>query len=143
MNKKIRITVSAGLLVVVLCVLTFKAGVMVGAADNEPGSVGDPLVSKSYLDSRLDGLSGVMTKVTLSKGSVLVASEGASMIVFSGNGTVTGSGSGLINVTAGEMTGSGMSLAKYHTYLFPDAATTVTASSTMVLFITGTYNVTQ
>lgn len=143
MNKKIKITVSAGLLVVVLCVLTFKAGVMVGAADNEPGSVGDPLVSKSYLDSRLDGLSGVMTKVTLSKGSVLVASEGASMIVFSGNGTVTGSGSGLINVTAGEMTGSGMSLAKYHTYLFPDAATTVTASSTMVLFITGTYNVTQ
>ena len=78
MNNKMKIMVSAVLMITVLCVLTFKAGVMVGAADNEPGSVGDPLVSKSYLDSRLDGLSGVMTKVTLSKGSVLVAAEGAS-----------------------------------------------------------------
>lgn len=143
MNKKMKIMVSAVLMITVLCVLTFKAGVMVGAADNEPGSVGDPLVSKSYLDSRLDGLSGVMTKVTLSKGSVLVAAEGASMIVFSGNGSVSGNGSGLINVTTGELTENGLSLAKYNTYLFPDAATTVTATSTMVVFLTGTYNVTQ
>lgn len=143
MYKKIRQIGSVILVLVVMGIVIFKAGVMVGAAGNEPGSVGDPLVSKSYLDSRLDGLSGVMTKVTLSKGSVLTASEGASIIVYSGNGAVSGSGSGLINVTAGELTASGLSLAKYNTYLFPDAATTVTASSTMVVFITGTYNITQ
>lgn len=143
MYKKIRQIGSVILVLVVMGIVIFKAGVMVGAADNEPGSVGDPLVSKSYLDSRLDGLSGVMTKVTLSKGSVLTASEGASIILYSGNGAVSGSGSGLINVTAGELTASGLSLAKYNTYLFPDAATTVTASSTMVVFITGTYNITQ
>ena len=63
--------------------------------------------------------------------------------MFSGNGTVSGSGTGLINVTAGELTATGISLAKYNTYLFPDAATGVTAGSTMVVFVTGTYQVTQ
>lgn len=143
MNKKVKIVVSGVLSLFVICGIVFHAGVRVGAAGNEPGSVGDPLVSKSYLDSRLDGLSGVMTKVTVAKDSVLTVAEGASMIVFSGNGSVSGNGAGLINVTTGELTGTGLSLAKYNTYLFPDAATTVTASSTMVVFVTGTYNVTQ
>lgn len=143
MNKKVKLMVSGFLALLVICTIVFHAGVRVGATGNEPGSVGDPLVSKSYLDSRLDGLTGVMTKVTVSKNSVLTVSEGATMIVFSGNGAVSGNGAGLINVTTGELTKSGLSLAKYNTYLFPDAATTVTASSTMVVFVTGTYNVTQ
>ena len=143
MNRKVKLMISGFLVLLVICTIVFHAGVRVGAAGNEPGSVGDPLVSKSYLDSRLDGLTGVMTKVTVSKNSVLTVSEGATMIVFSGNGTVSGNGAGLINVTTGELTQSGLSLAKYNTYLFPDAATTVTASSTMVVFVTGTYNVTQ
>lgn len=131
------------LTLVLVGLVFFRAGVKVGAADSEPGSVGDPLVSKSYLDSRLNELSGVMTKVTLSKGSVLTAAEGATIIMFSGNGTVSGSGAGLVNVTAGELTATGISLAKYNTYLFPDAATSVTAGSTMVVFVTGTYQITQ
>lgn len=143
MKHKIKKIGTVILTLAVVGVVFFRAGVMVGAADSEPGSVGDPLVSKSYLDSRLNDLSGVMTKVTLSKGSVLTAAEGASIIVYSGNGTVSGSGSGLINVTAGEMTAVGISLAKYNTYLFPDAATSVTAGSAMVIFVTGTYQVTQ
>lgn len=136
----------AGFLVLMLALVGFvffRAGVKVGAADSEPGGVGDPLVSKSYLDSRLNDLSGVMTKVTISQGSVLTAAEGATIIVFSGNGIVSGSGAGLINVTAGELTATGNSMAKYNTYLFPDAATSVTAGSTMVVFVTGTYQITQ
>lgn len=135
-------TIIAGCLasVVLLC-MVFWAGVQVGAADSEPGSVSDPLVSKSYLDSRLNGLSGVMTKVSLPKNAVLSTSEGSNMVVYSGNGTVSGGGSGLLNVTNGEMTATGMSLAKYNTYLFPDATTTVTATSDMVLFVSGTYKV--
>jgi len=135
-----------GFLILILAVVGFvffRAGVKVGAADSEPGGVGDPLVSKSYLDSRLNELSGVMTKVTISQGSVLTAAEGATIIVFSGNGTVSGNGAGLVNVTAGELTATGISLAKYNTYLFPDAATSVTAGSTMVVFVTGTYQITQ
>lgn len=131
------------LTVVLAGLVSFEAGVKVGAADSEPGGVGDPLVSKSYLDSRLNELSGVMTKVTLSKGSVLTASEGATIVLFSGNGTVSGNGAGLINVTAGELSAAGINLAKYNTYLFPDAATSVTAGSTMVVFVTGTYQITQ
>lgn len=135
--------VSGVILSVVIGMLVFKAGVEVGAANSEAGSVGDPLVSKSYLDSRLDGIQGVMTKVTLSKGGILSASEGASVILYSGNGSVSGSGSGLINITGGELTESGKSLAKYNSYIFPDAATTITATSSMVVFVTGSYNITQ
>lgn len=143
MNNKYKKIIVAVATFVLLLVGTFRAGIIVGAADNEPGSVGDPLVSKSYLDGRLDEMNGVMTKVTVSKGSVLTASEGATLVLYSGNGTVSGSGAGLVNITAGELTKSGLSLAKYNNYIFPDAATTVTATSTMVVFITGTYNVSQ
>lgn len=132
-----------GTVLVMVLVAVFHMGIVVGAADNEPGSVGDPLVSKSYLDSRLNDVNGVMTKVTVSKGSVIKVSEGATVILFSGNGNVSGNGAGLINVTAGELTGNGMSMAKYNTYLVPDNTTTITASSTMVVFVTGTYNVTN
>lgn len=141
-SRKQRIFTLATFFVLTM-IMAFQMGIKVGAADNEPGSVGDPLVSKSYLDSRLDEVNGVMAKVTLSKGAVLTASEGAMMILFSGNGNVSGSGAGLVNVTTGEITASKMSLAKYNTYLFPDSATTVTASSTMVVFVTGTYKVSQ
>lgn len=127
--------------ILAVCFITFRAGMYVGAADQEAGSISDPLVTKSYLDSRLAQASGTMTKVTLQKGAVLNASEGAMMIVYSGNGTVSGSGNGLINVTTGELTVAGISLAKYNTYLFSDVATTVTASSTMTVFVTGTYSV--
>ncbi len=143
MKNKLKKAGAAVFLLVMVGLVFFRAGVKVGAADSEPGSVGDPLVSKSYLDSRLNGLNGVMTKVTLSKGAVLTASEGASIIVYSGNGTVSGNGAGLVNVTAGEMTATGISLGKYSTYLFPDAATSITAGSDMVVFVTGTYQVTQ
>lgn len=143
MKNKFKKYISFAVVLTVVLLGVFRTGIMVGAADNEPGSVGDPLVSKSYLDQRLDALSGVMNKVTVSKGSVLTASEGAMVIVFSGNGTVSGSGAGLVNVTGGELTKSGLNVAKYNTYLFPDAATQITAASTMVVFITGTYSVTQ
>lgn len=143
MKNKLKKYISFAVIVTIVLFGVFRTGIMVGAAGNEPGSVGDPLVSKSYLDQRLDSLSGVMNKVTVSKGSVLTAAEGATVIVFSGNGTVSGSGAGLVNVTGGELTKSGLNVAKYNTYLFPDAATGITATSTMVVFITGTYSITQ
>jgi hypothetical protein len=142
-NKKFKIITAAIILTVLVCILTFRAGVAVGAADSEAGSISDPLVSKSYLDSRLNSLSGVMTKVTVPQNSTLTASEGAMVLVYSGNGSVSGSGAGLVNVTAGEMTQSGLSVAKYNTYLFPDEATGITATSNMVVFVTGTYSISQ
>ena len=44
---------------VVMCMI-FGAGVLVGAATSsaEPGSAGDPLITKSYLDERLAAISG-------------------------------------------------------------------------------------
>lgn len=144
MTKHITKKVIGSVLVGTLClVASFGLGMQVGAAGNEPGSLGDPLVTKSYLDSRLGNATGVMTKVTLAKGSSLTAAEGATVIIFSGNGAVDGSGAGMVDVTAGEIATAGISLAKYHTYLFPDAATSIKAGSNMVVFVTGSYNVTQ
>ena len=70
----------------------FKAGMMVGAADEaKPGSVNDPLITKSYLESYLAslGMSGSSasagyTKVVLQKGSTLIGSEGTEIMLYSG-----------------------------------------------------------
>lgn len=142
-NKKNKIILSCVLGLMLSCAIMFRLGILVGAADSEAGSIGDPLVSKSYLDSRLNLLNGVMTKVNISKNASLTASEGAMVLVYSGNGNVSGNGAGLVNITAGELTTSGISVAKYNTYLFADSATKITATSNMVVYVTGTYSVSQ
>ena len=50
MEKKIAIVV---IILTVLTVGIFKAGMVAGAATSEAGSSGDPLITKSYLDERL------------------------------------------------------------------------------------------
>ena len=76
-RKKVIVSV----IVIICAVAVFKAGMIAGAAgDAEPGSVGDPLITKSYLDAYIQnlglssetGTSEGYTKVVLSKGSTLV-----------------------------------------------------------------------
>ncbi|MCR5215740.1 MAG: hypothetical protein K6C69_02270 [Lachnospiraceae bacterium] len=118
----------------------FAGGVRVGAADQTPGGVSDPLVSKSYLDKRLGELSGVMTRVDFSKGSTLQLLSGSTVVIYSGNASVSGSGVGCMDLTLGELTPVGNSLAKYHSYVIAEESTTITASSDVIIFVTGTYS---
>lgn len=139
-NKKIVITILG-----FVCI--FGVGMVVGAQTaGEAGSVNDPLVTKSYLDSRLENVSPGGTasseykKVVLSKGKVLVGKEGTEIMVYSGNAVAYSTADGIVNVTVGELAKDGVTLGKYSVYVVPDNESGVKAGSDVVLFVRGDYS---
>jgi hypothetical protein len=125
----------------------FKAGVMVGAAgEAKPGSVNDPLITKSYLESYISslGLSGNSAasgyeKVMLKKGSTLVGDEGTEIMLYSGSANAYAKGDQLVNLTIGEACQDGITLGKYCVYLCPDKSAGIVAMSDVVVYVKGTY----
>lgn len=124
----------------------FKAGMTVGAAgDAKPGSVNDPLITKSYLESYVNSLgiskdaSAGYAKVVLSKGKTIIGHQGTEILLYSGSASAYAKGLELVNVTIGEAVGDGMSLGKYCIYLCPDVQAGLTALSDVVVFVKGKY----
>lgn len=148
MTKRRKILIVAVILIIGTAGI-FKAGMIVGAANNaEPGSVGDPLITKSYLDSYIQNLglssgSGATTegykKVFLSKGSTLVGKEGTEILLFSGSANAYAKGEKIVNISKGEAYEDGMTLGKYCVYMCPDSSSGITAISDVVLFVKGKY----
>lgn len=122
---------------------TFRVGIAVGAQNGVPGSVNDPLITKSYLDARLADVSGVgtpsggMTKVNLTKGNKICGVEGTMFVLISGSATT--SSDGIVNITGGEILKEGMTISKYNTYLSTDTAGAIRADSNAVVYVSGTY----
>ena len=112
----------------------FCSGVTVGAATNEPGSAGDPLITRSYLEQQLAGVGSGYECVTLKKGETLFLSQGAQVILYTGTALVEGS---LIDTTAGSLASSGSKVQKYHSYLAPADESGFTAEGTCVIFLSG------
>lgn len=129
--------------------LLFWAGRIYGKEDSSPGSDGDPIITKSYLDLRLGnlgdkgGASGSnFKKVRLKKGSRLLAEEGSLLLVYKGNGSVIGS-DGLINTSHGVLFKRGDSLVKYHVFLSPSEGSGILAKDRMTIFLSGSYQITN
>ncbi len=114
--------------------LLFCSGMTVGAATNEPGSAGDPLITRSYLEEKLKGAVGGYECITLKKGDKLVVAQGAQIIVYTGSASVIGS---LIDVTTGSLASAGTKAEKYHSYLAPADGSGFTAAATCVIFLSG------
>lgn len=112
----------------------FCSGMTVGAATNEPGSAGDPLITLSYLEKRLEHAGGGYECITLKKGETLLLSQGAEVILYTGNAKVSGS---LIDTTDGILTTAGAKVQKYHSYLAPADESGFTAEATCVIFLSG------
>ena len=129
-------------LMLVACgIFLYQAGMVKGASTSVPGSVSDPLVTKSYLEQQLaevSGGSGAFLRVSLSKGDNVQLAAGSEVMLYSGNATVTGS-DGLVNLTSGELFKNGNSLVRYHLYLSPSASSGLAASGNVVVFIRGSY----
>ena len=125
----------------------FKAGMMVGAADEpKPGSVNDPLITKSYLESYIGSLglsensaSVGYTKVVLQKGSTLIGNEGTEILLYSGSANAYVKGDQLVNVTMGEAYDDGMTLGKFCVYMCPDKSSGIVAMSDVVVYVKGNY----
>lgn len=144
-NNKIRIIkMAAALLVFVIGgALIFHAGVARGASSAVPGSVSDPLITKSYLDSRLseigagNGTAASFRQVLLSKGEAIVAQAGCEVMLYSGNAEI--SEGSLVNMTSGELFKNGNSVLRYHLHLAAEKGTKITAAGNVTLFVRGEY----
>lgn len=115
-------------------VLLFCSGVTVGAATDEPGSAGDPLITRSYLEQQLEGVAGGFECITMKKGETLSLTQGTQVILYTGTASVSGS---LIDTTAGSLAAEGTKVQKYHSYLAPADKSGFTAESTCVIFLSG------
>ena len=142
--KKIAIVL---VIVIIGSVGLFKAGVMVGAAgEAKPGSVNDPLIPKSYLESYISslGLSGDSktsgySKVVLKKGATLIGAEGTEIMLYSGSANAYAKNEKLVNLTMGEACDDGMTLGKFCVYMCPDKSAGFVSVSDVVVYIKGTY----
>ena len=114
--------------------LLFCSGMQVGAATNEPGSAGDPLITVSYLEQRLEQSGNGYECITLKKGELLSVAQGSQIILYTGTAVVS---ENLIDTTAGSFVAGGAVAEKYHAYLAPADGSGFTAQSTCVIFLSG------
>ncbi|MBQ7864523.1 MAG: hypothetical protein IJ353_08675 [Lachnospiraceae bacterium] len=114
--------------------LLFCSGMQVGAATNEPGSAGDPLITLSYLEQRLEQSSSSYECITLKKGEHLSLIQGSQIILYTGTASVL---ENLIDTTAGALVTGGKKAEKYHAYLAPADGSGFTAETTCVIFLSG------
>jgi len=131
-TKKKRLWLAGG--AVLIGTVLFCSGMTVGAATNEPGSVGDPLITRSYLEQQMEKMSAGFECVTLKKGETLTLAQGAQVILYTGNATIVGS---FIDTTAGSLASAGTKVQKYHSYLAPADESGFTADATCVIFLSG------
>lgn len=122
--------------------LCYKAGRADGAGGGVPGSAGDPLITRSYLEERLSqagGTSPRFFKVVLSRGEELSLDSGSELMLYSGSAAVTGA-AGLVSLTTGELFKRGNSVVRYHLYLAPEDGCGVYADSAVTVYVRGDYS---
>lgn len=138
MNRKIKLLITA---------VVVGAGIIVGtqwptSAEGEstavsPGSVDDPVVTKSYVDSKIAAISGsggntdtpsketdpesaVVKIINIAPGQMLITKDGAEAVVRAGKAVAYSPDSnGIADVTDGTDIKSGSRVANNHLILFP------------------------
>ncbi|WP_027364687.1 hypothetical protein [Desulfotruncus alcoholivorax] len=120
----------SGLLLLALCIAGY-AGLASAGEDGSPGSVNDPLVTKSfvvkYVQESLAQLGQVKgggslewSTSALEPGQQFIGKSGTEFIVRSGEAVVVDpSGSGIVDLTAGKNVSAGMTAEKNHLFTIP------------------------
>lgn len=121
----------------------------VWANTNEPGSQGDPVVTKSYVDAKIaelkamgtDGGSPSFEPVKIPSGKKLIGGEGAEFILRSGNAKAIDNGvDGVSDLTEGKDLKTGQPISQNHLLLIPrDDGRGIAASNELWVMIRGTY----
>lgn len=104
----------------------FALTVFAAAAADSPGSEGDPVVTKSYVDSQIaqlkggDVSSGTYKAVQLTAGQRMIGGEGTEIILRSGEATAIDNGAnGVSDVTGGADLMTGQRIGLNHLLLIP------------------------
>lgn len=131
-NKKMLITL------LLVAFVIFGAGFAVGAVTAEPGSNEDPLITKSYLDTRIAEFNKDIgyQKITVSKGRSLACVAGTQIIMTSGTAKANAA---LMDTTTGKKTSKSKKLTKNHSLLVTKDNTTIKASGSCVVYVLGNY----
>lgn len=151
---------------IVLAVVLVGAGIIAGvnwpttleAESNAavPGSVDDPVVTKSYVDEQIAKAGGGATQpetgggsaklevVSVPNGKTLIASEGTEVVVRAGKAVVyTTDANGIADLTDGKDLTNGKSVPANHHILFPRAGRGVTTdpsyTKSLTLLVRGSY----
>ena len=141
---------------------------LVYAAKGDAGSSNDPLVTKSYVDSKVTQLQktvevqasmiDLLTQeinnmgkeessnyevVTVPAGQSIVGKQGTEIIVRSGNGQVLASdGGGLQDMTEGTDLLGGSEIPKYHLVIIPrEDGRGIYATKDLIVMVRGGYNI--
>lgn len=147
---------------------TLVVGSSVYAAKGDAGSSNDPLVTKSYVDSKVTQLqktvevqasmidlltqeinnmgkeeSSSYEVVTVPAGQSIVGKQGTEIIVRSGNGQVLASdGGGLQDMTEGIDLLGGSEIPKYHLVIIPrEDGRGIYATKDLIVMVRGGYNI--
>ncbi|MDR0424566.1 MAG: hypothetical protein LBH39_03800 [Clostridiales Family XIII bacterium] len=120
-----------------------SAAVYAAAAD--PGSEGDPLVTKSYVDQLLSKMGAVFVPLEVKEGQKLVGSEGTELILRSGEATAVGAEeNGVSDLTAGKDLMTGDIVEANHLLIVPRGdGRGITAETDVWLMIKGGYSLAE
>ncbi|MDD6034832.1 MAG: hypothetical protein PUC30_01360 [Lachnospiraceae bacterium] len=127
----------------VLCIIggifvligAFMSGHYAGAASKTPGGTEDPLITLSYLESRLSGQTDGARVLQLSSGKTLLGTCGTQIIVL--RGSVTAVNGDLADLTEGSLTKDDTSLFLYHNYIVTEEKVGCKALSSSTILVIG------
>lgn len=138
--------IAAGLVIVFSI---FAVTVAAAAAADNPGSEGDPVVTKSYVDSQIARLQGDGTAsstyavVEVKAGQKLLGKGGTEMVLRSGEATAIDNGAnGVSDMTAGKDLMTGQSVGQNHLLLVPkDDGRGIQATTDLFVMVRGAYSI--
>ncbi len=149
MNKKLKL----GLVIIVILIV---GSVTVLAAGSNPGSIDDPIVTKSYVDEQISKIAqsgGVTTGGTaqlvveaLNAGDILIANAGTEIILRGGAAVAYGDGlNGIPDVTGGSDLSIGSKIPTNHQLIIPrdDGRGIKITKGPAYVMIRGSYSITS
>lgn len=135
--------------VFVIVIAIFGLTIIAGAAVTTPGSEGDPVVTKSYVDSQIAQIKGsgsssdIYKKVSLSAGQKLIGNVGTEIILRSGEATAIDNGAnGVSDITGAKDLMTGQWVAQNHLLLVPGSdGRGITATTDIWVMVRGSYTI--
>ena len=135
--------------VFVIVIVIFGLTIVARAAVTTPGSEGDPVVTKSYVDSQIaqikgsGGSSETYKAVQLTAGQKLIGNGGTEIILRSGEATAIDNGAnGVSDITGAKDLMSGHWVAQNHLLLVPKSdGRGIAATTDIWVMVRGSYSV--